>query len=78
MPHKPWHLHLPNPFEDIEESANELSDWVTDRFFNFENTNVVILGQDPYINENQAMGLSFSVPEGVKLPPSLKNIYKCI
>lgn len=36
----------------------------------------VILGQDPYHGPNQAMGLSFSVPEGQKLPPSLRNIYK--
>ncbi len=37
---------------------------------------VVIIGQDPYIGYNQAMGLSFSVPQGVSLPPSLINIYK--
>ncbi|WP_208991264.1 uracil-DNA glycosylase [Pseudovibrio sp. Tun.PSC04-5.I4] len=37
---------------------------------------VVILGQDPYHGEGQAHGLSFSVREGVKLPPSLRNIYK--
>ncbi|EDL49635.1 uracil-DNA glycosylase [Erythrobacter sp. SD-21] len=37
---------------------------------------VVILGQDPYHGPGQAMGLAFSVPEGVKLPPSLRNIYK--
>jgi uracil-DNA glycosylase len=37
---------------------------------------VVILGQDPYHGPGQAHGLSFSVREGVKLPPSLKNIYK--
>lgn len=37
---------------------------------------VVILGQDPYHGPNQAMGLSFSVPSGVKAPPSLKNIFK--
>lgn len=37
---------------------------------------VVILGQDPYHNPGQAHGLSFSVPEGVQVPPSLKNIYK--
>lgn len=37
---------------------------------------VVILGQDPYHNDGQAMGLSFSVPKGTPLPPSLKNIYK--
>lgn len=37
---------------------------------------VVILGQDPYHGEGQAHGLSFSVPDGIKTPPSLKNIYK--
>ena len=36
----------------------------------------VILGQDPYHGEGQAMGLSFSVPNGIPLPPSLVNIYK--
>ncbi|MEL6123692.1 MAG: uracil-DNA glycosylase [Bacteroidota bacterium] len=37
---------------------------------------VVILGQDPYHNPGEAMGLSFSVPRGVRIPPSLMNIYK--
>jgi len=37
---------------------------------------VVVLGQDPYHNPGQAMGLSFSVPKGVKVPPSLRNMYK--
>lgn len=37
---------------------------------------VVILGQDPYHNPGEAMGLSFSVPQGVRMPPSLRNIYK--
>ena len=37
---------------------------------------VVILGQDPYHGPGQAMGLSFSVPDGVPAPPSLKNIFK--
>ena len=37
---------------------------------------VVIVGQDPYHEPEQAMGLSFSVPQGVKVPPSLINIYK--
>ena len=46
--------------------------------FGIDELNVVIIGQDPYINKEQAMGLSFSVPKGVKLPPSLKNVYKCI
>lgn len=39
---------------------------------------VVVVGQDPYFNPGQAMGLSFSVPKGITPPPSLKNIYKCI
>lgn len=42
----------------------------------FENVKVVILGQDPYHGDHQAHGLSFSVPEGIAIPPSLKNIYK--
>lgn len=42
----------------------------------FDKVKVVILGQDPYHNPNQAMGLSFSVPDGVPPPPSLVNIYK--
>ncbi len=37
---------------------------------------IVILGQDPYHGADQAHGLSFSVPKGVKVPPSLKNIFK--
>ena len=42
----------------------------------FKDVKVVIVGQDPYHGEGEAMGLSFSVPDGIKLPPSLKNIYK--
>ncbi len=42
----------------------------------FDNTKVVILGQDPYHEPGQAQGLCFSVPDGVTLPPSLVNIYK--
>ena len=41
-----------------------------------QNVKVVILGQDPYHGPGQAHGLSFSVPEGVPAPPSLKNIFK--
>jgi uracil-DNA glycosylase len=37
---------------------------------------VVIIGQDPYHGPGEAMGLSFSVPKGVRIPPSLKNIFK--
>lgn len=42
----------------------------------FEKTKVVIVGQDPYHGAGQANGLSFSVNDGITLPPSLKNIYK--
>ena len=41
-----------------------------------ENVKVVIFGQDPYHEEGQAMGLAFSVPDNIKTPPSLINIYK--
>ena len=42
----------------------------------YDGVRCVILGQDPYHNDNQAMGLSFLVPEGEDIPPSLRNIYK--
>lgn len=42
----------------------------------FEEVRVVILGQDPYHNPGEAMGLSFSVPPGIRIPPSLLNIQK--
>lgn len=55
-----------------------------DKIFNalnlcpFDKVKVVIMGQDPYFNPGQAMGLSFSVPEGVQLPPSLKTLYRAL
>lgn len=42
----------------------------------FDAVKVVILGQDPYHWEGEAHGLSFSVPEGIRIPPSLRNIFK--
>ena len=42
----------------------------------YNNVKIVILGQDPYHGEGEAHGLSFSVQKGVKLPPSLQNIFK--
>jgi uracil-DNA glycosylase len=42
----------------------------------YDKVKVIILGQDPYHNPHQAMGLSFSVPDGIKPPPSLVNIFK--
>lgn len=53
--------------EDIFNAFNLVS---------FEDLKVVIIGQDPYHNANQAHGLSFSVQDGVKPPPSLVNIFK--
>ncbi|MBR6073591.1 MAG: uracil-DNA glycosylase [Bacilli bacterium] len=55
------------PKEDIYKAFKNTS---------FKDVKVVIMGQDPYHGEGEAMGLSFSVPNGIKLPPSLKNIYK--
>lgn len=46
------------------------------RFTPLEDVKVLILGQDPYHGPNQAHGLSFSVKKGVRIPPSLQNIYK--
>ena len=42
----------------------------------YKDTKVVIVGQDPYHGVNEAMGLSFSVNKGIKIPPSLQNIYQ--
>ncbi len=42
----------------------------------FDSVKIVIIGQDPYHEPGQAQGLSFSVPDGMQLPPSLVNIYK--
>ena len=46
------------------------------KYTSFENTRVVILGQDPYHGYGQAHGLCFSVNDGVAFPPSLQNIFK--
>lgn len=46
------------------------------KYTSYANTRVVILGQDPYHEVGQAHGLSFSVQRGIKIPPSLVNIYK--
>ena len=64
------------------EYENEVCYPSKERIFNafnlcpFNNVKVVILGQDPYYRKEQATGLSFSVPKGIKLPLSLRNIYK--
>ncbi len=60
------HVVLP-PMESIFAAFENTS---------FENTKVIIIGQDPYHGAGQANGLCFSVNKNTKLPPSLKNIYK--
>ncbi|KGL63160.1 uracil-DNA glycosylase [Polaribacter sp. Hel1_85] len=60
--------HLCFPKEDVIFAAFD--------FCSFEDLKVVIIGQDPYHDENQANGLCFSVKDGMKHPPSLKNIFK--
>jgi uracil-DNA glycosylase len=48
------------------------------KYFEIEDTRVIIVGQDPYTKVGEAEGLSFSVPVGTRVPPSLKNIYKAL
>lgn len=70
--------------EEYEKYENETCYPPEDKIFNafnlcpFDKVKVVIMGQDPYFNPGQAMGLSFSVPDGVKLPPSLKTLYRAL
>lgn len=69
-------------FLKIEKSQNKIIYPPGNLIFNafnqtvYENVKCVIIGQDPYHNVGQAHGLSFSVPDGIKPPPSLINIYK--
>lgn len=78
--HQPYFLELMD-FID-EEYKNYRCYPPKDLLFNafnltaYEDTKVLILGQDPYHQKGQAMGLSFSVPKSTKIPPSLRNIYK--
>lgn len=75
-------MHQLMHFLESEEASGKIIYPPKDkRFAAFEETpydtlRVVIVGQDPYHGAGQAHGLSFSVPVGVKLPPSLRNIYK--
>ena len=64
--------------EYLEETIYPPKDLIFNAFRHtpIEKIKIVIIGQDPYHEYGQAMGLSFSVPEGVKIPPSLVNIYK--
>lgn len=71
-----------NILSNLNEKLNEgkiiypsKENWFNVLNMNPDDIKVVIIGQDPYHGENQAQGYSFSVPDGVKVPPSLKNIY---
>lgn len=87
-----WKIHLAEEFEKdyfkklssfLETERKEHNVFPPSEFSfaalnktSLNDVKVVILGQDPYHNFGQANGLSFSVQKGVKLPPSLKNIFK--
>lgn len=87
-----WKEQLANEFEQPyfqQLVANVRQEYATQKCFPpgklifnafnlcpFDAVKVVIIGQDPYHEPGQAMGLSFSVPHGVALPPSLQNIFK--
>ena len=57
-------------YPDMHDIFNAL------KYTSYKDTKVLILGQDPYHGEGEAHGLSFSVQDGVKFPPSLQNIFK--
>jgi uracil-DNA glycosylase len=68
-------------FVEKEETHYEIYPAKEDRFraleaTDYDDVKIVILGQDPYHGEGQAHGLSFSVQKGVRIPPSLRNIFK--
>lgn len=78
------HVRLQNLQQFLQEELEhghiiyppEKDRWTAFEQTHFDNVKVVIVGQDPYHGPNQAHGLSFSVRDGEKLPPSLKNIFK--
>ena len=79
---KPYYRELMEKVQ--EEYKNETCYPPEDKIFNalnlcpFDKVKVVIMGQDPYFHSGQAMGLSFSVPEGIHLPPSLQTLYRAL
>jgi uracil-DNA glycosylase len=84
--HKSWKPLFDNYYFNISEIYASENDGIEiypprDQLFrvfemDVEEIRVVLLGQDPYHRKGQAHGLSFSVPNGIAIPPSLKNIYK--
>lgn len=76
----PWFKDLVDKVSDLyldQEVYPEIDDIYTAfRLTPVDKVKVIVIGQDPYINKGQAHGLAFSVKDGVKIPPSLLNIYK--
>jgi uracil-DNA glycosylase len=88
---KPILQHALSKCNDIEEKVSDERNRFTDlleiypppsevfaafNYFNFNKLKIVIIGQDPYHQPKQANGLAFSVKDGIKIPPSLQNIFK--
>lgn len=72
-----YEFNLESIYQDSEVFPKNRNDVFKVFRMNVNDIKVVLLGQDCYhSNENQAHGLSFSVPKGVTIPPSLKNIFK--
>lgn len=78
--HKKYFIDLENYIDNAYRNGkcfpNRENIYNAFKFTPKENVKVVIFGQDPYHEINQAMGLAFSINPGIKLPPSLVNIYK--
>ena len=81
--HSSWHDFFKNYNINIEQlygKNKNIYPTKSDVFKVFEmdinKIKIVLLGQDPYHGKNQANGLSFSVNDGIKIPPSLLNIFK--
>ncbi len=77
---KPYYKNLRNilikDYQTKEVFPNKYKIFNALKYVDYNSVKVVIIGQDPYHQKGQAHGLSFSVPDGVKLPPSLINILK--
>lgn len=77
---KPYYLELRkllvNEYENFEVFPPKEEIFTAFSLTAYDKIKIVILGQDPYHNPSQAQGLAFSVKDGVKIPPSLVNIYK--
>lgn len=77
---KEYYLSLISFLKSEEKNGKVIypskEDWFNSLYISPKEIKVIIIGQDPYHGENQAHGYSFSVKNGIKQPPSLKNIFK--